>query len=110
MIVQRQQRQYAIYARTAAGGTAAVEAQVERCRAQLRADEPASVYRDVNVSGVGVPGPGLAALLADIESGEVNHVVVADWARLGRSPARIAQVQAIGERVGCRLVVAEAGG
>jgi DNA invertase Pin-like site-specific DNA recombinase len=108
MTPHRQHSRRAIYARTAAGGPAAIDAQVERCRASLRGDAPpAAVYRDVDVSGAGSPGPGLTALLADIDAGRIDHVVVDDWTRLGRTPERVARVEAIARHAGCRISVVE---
>lgn len=101
----------AIYARTAAGGDTAVEAQIERCMAVLGvAAAGVRVYRDVNVSGVGPVPPGLTALLAAVEAGEVERVVAADWARFGRTPERVAQVRAVAALAGCPISIAEARG
>lgn len=102
---------YAIYARTAAGGRAAVNKQVRaakdflarRFRAGRRA-RPVKVYRDINSSGNNPPGPRLAALLADLAAGKIDFVVTADVVRLGRSEDRRDSVMASIERAGARVM------
>jgi len=79
---------YAVYARTAAGGPAAAERQITSARAAVAERGDGVIvheYRDVNVSGSGGPGPGLASLLGAISSGEIDVVVVTGLGRLGRS-------------------------
>lgn len=111
MTANHQHPRRAIYARTAAGGPAAIDAQLERCRASLCGDAAlAAVYRDIDVSGAGSPGPALTALLADIDAGRIDHVVVDDWTRFGRTPEGVARVEAIARHAGCRLTVAEVRG
>ena len=99
---------YAIYVRTAAGGSSAVEAQLTQAKAAISGvDGPIKVYRDVDVAGVGDLGPGLTGLLTDLKAGAIDHLVVTDWTRLGRTPARIDQVRAALESAGCCITVLE---
>jgi len=104
----------AIYARTAAGGPAAVEAQVARARAaiarHLGPGAAAREYRDINVSGAGRPGPGLTSLLRDLAAGAIDGVVVTDLARFGRSAQCIREVLGAIESAGGELLVVEGGG
>ena len=101
---------YAVYARTAAGGSAGADAQVAALRDAVarRGDGPVvSEHRDVNLSGIGAPGPGLVALLAEVARGSIDVVMVTGIERLGRSERRLREILASIERAGA--VVAEVG-
>lgn len=83
---------YAVYARTASGGPSAVERQITSARAAVAERGDGVIvheYQDVNVSGGGEPGPGLASLLGAISSGEIDVVVVTGLGRFGRSMASL---------------------
>ncbi len=102
---------YAIYARAATGGRAAVDKQVRAAKEFLARRSqggasvpPFKVYRDIDSPGNGPPGPRLAALLADLAAGKIDLVVTADIVRLGRSEDRRDSVMASIERAGARVV------
>lgn len=102
----------ALYARTAAGGSKAIESQLALTKAAVAGREGATVvgeYRDVNVSGAGAAGPGLAALLAEVATGGVDLVVVTGLGRLGRSVRGLNDTLAAIERGGARVLTVEKG-
>jgi DNA invertase Pin-like site-specific DNA recombinase len=102
---RRNGARYILYARTAAGGRAAVDAQLAALRAVVvqRADgRVVQEHADVDVpAGAGL---GLAALLHDLAAGGADAVLVTDLARLARSPSRLATVLAAVEQSGARLL------
>ena len=100
---------FGLYARTAAGGPVAVEAQVQALRAAvaLRGGGSVVVERDVNVSGAGGPGPGLAELLRAAAAGRIDVIVVEGLDRLSRSPRTLAGVLASIRRAGASVLIAE---
>ena len=103
---------YAIYARTAAGGPGAAGAQVAAIHATIAArgdTEVVTVHRDIGASGIGAPGPGLTAMLHDLAAGGIDAVAVTDITRLGRCHTRLADMLAVIERAGARLVCIEGG-
>ena len=99
----------AIYARTAAAGDRAVEDQLAWVRTAVAARGGVIVreHRDVNVSGAGAPGPGLAALLAEVAIGGIDLVVVTGLTRLGRSARVLTDTLAAIERGGARVLTVE---
>ena len=99
----------ALYARTAAAGDRAVEDQLAQARATVatRGGVIVGEHRDVNVSGAGAPGPGLAALLAEVAGGSIDLVVVTGLTRLGRSPRVLGDILAAIERGGARVLTVE---
>jgi DNA invertase Pin-like site-specific DNA recombinase len=101
---------YALYARTAAGGREAVDAQLAALRAAVaeRADgRVAREHVDVNVAAGS--GAGLAALLHDLSDGSADAVLVTDLARLSRSSPRLADLLAAVELSGAQVVSATEG-
>ena len=98
-----------LYARTAAAGDKAVEEQLARARAAVadRGGVLVGEHWDVNVSGAGALGPGLAALLAEVASGGIDLVVVTGLARLGRSPCVLGVILAAIERSSARVLTVE---
>jgi len=102
----------ALYVRTAAGGSKAIESQLALTKAAIADREGATVvgeYRDVNVSGAGGPGPGLAALLAEVAAGGIDLVVVTGLGRLGRSMRGLNDTLAAIERGGAQVLTVERG-
>jgi DNA invertase Pin-like site-specific DNA recombinase len=98
---------YILYARTAAGGRAAVDAQLAALRAVVaqRADgRVVQEHADVDVPAG--TGPGLAALLHDLAAGGADMVMETDVARLARAPGRLREVLTAIERAGARHVTA----
>ena len=100
---------FGLYARTAAGGPIAVEAQVQALRAAVARRGGCSVVveRDVNVSGAGGPGPGLARLLGAAAAGRIDVIVVEGLDRLSRSPRTLAGVLASIRAAGASVLIAE---
>ena len=100
---------FGLYARTAAGGPIAVEAQVQALRAAVaqRGGCTVVVERDVNVSGAGGPGPGLAALLRVAAAGRIDVILVEGLDRLSRSPRTLARVLASIRAAGASVLIAE---
>ena len=100
---------FGLYARTAAGGPIAVEAQVQALRAAVaqRGEGSVVVERDVNVSGAGGPGPGLAELLRAAAAGRVDVIVVASIDRLSRSPRTLDRILGSVRRAGASVLVPE---
>ena len=102
----------AIYARTAAGGSKAIESQLAVTRATIADRAGATVvgeFSDVNVSGAGGPGTGLAALLAEVAGGGIDLVVVTGLGRLGRSVRGLNDTLAAIERGGAQVLTVEKG-
>jgi len=102
---------YGLYARTAAGGVHAVEAQVVAMVAEVarRGGVVITHERDVNLSGAGEPAPGLQALLAGVDAGHIDIVGVTSVDRLGRSLAASARIVDRIRGAGAVLAVLEAG-
>ena len=100
---------YALYARTAAGGDTAADAQVTALRAAVarRGGATVAVERDVNVSGAGRPGPGLTALLDAAATGQVDAIVVAGLDRISRSARTLGEVLGAIRRAGVWVLVPE---
>ena len=100
---------FGLYARTAAGGDVAAEAQITQLRTAVARRSGASVVveRDVNVSGAGRAGPGLAALLDAAAAGRIDVIVVEGLDRLGRSPRTLASVLASIRAAGASVLIAE---
>lgn len=98
---------YVLYARTATGGRAAVDAQLAALRVAVagRADgRVVGELADVDVAAG--TGQGLEALLRDLAAGRADAVMVTDIARLARSPGRLRDILAAVERNGARLCTA----
>ena len=106
--MSQKKRRTAVYARTAAGGPEALDAQVDQARALVR-DVPVVVYRDMNVPGFDTATPALAELLSDMEGGQVDEVIARDWTRFGRSLSQVERVRAVARSSGCRLRLVEDG-
>ncbi|MBI4511494.1 MAG: recombinase family protein [Deltaproteobacteria bacterium] len=97
----------AVYVRTATVDQQAAERQRNEALAVIRqhvADgwaplDPA--YEDVGTSGLDANRPALSRLLADVQAGRIDRVVVTDVARLGRSPRLLWE---LAQRFGARGV------
>lgn len=102
---------FVIYARTAAGGSIAVDTQIEALRAvaMRQGGRIVAVERDVNVAGAGEPGPGLAALLRAVAVGHIDVVVVEGLDRLSRSPQALARILARIRGAGASVLIPEVG-
>jgi len=100
---------YGLYARTAAGGPVAVDAQIEALRATVARQGGGSIVveRDVNVSGAGEPGPGLTALLRAVATGDIDVIVVEGIDRLSRSSRTLTDVLASIRRAGASVLIPE---
>ena len=101
---------HALYARTAAGGPAAVEAQLVALQAEIALggdDATVTVWSDVDTSGAGTPGPGLTALLDEVERGVIDVVLVTALDRLGRSSQTVAEILARARSAGAAVLIAE---
>lgn len=96
---------YALYARTATGGRAPVDAQLVALRAAVARRADGHVVREhLDVDVPAGTGPGLEALLHDLATGCADAVIATDVARLARAPGRLRDVLAVIERSGARLV------
>ena len=100
---------FGLYARTAAGGDTAVDAQIAALRAAVARRGGASVVveRDVNVSGAGRPGARLAALLRAAAAGRVDALAVTSLDRFARSPRTLDEILASLHRAGVSVLVPE---
>lgn len=102
----------ATYARTAIAhrpGLAALDAQREVCRAHIRDQLGGSwvaSFEDHGFSGVSLHRPSVQRLLADVDAGAIDVVVVAHVDRLTRSPGDLARLLARFQDSGVSLVVA----
>jgi site-specific DNA recombinase len=103
----------ATYVRTAVetaceSGLAALDAQRDACVAVLR-DELgatwAASFEDVGFSGLRRKRPALQSLLADVDAGVIDVVVVDGVSRLSRSARTRAKLLARFQRAGIYLVV-----
>ncbi|MCA9559509.1 MAG: recombinase family protein [Myxococcales bacterium] len=100
---------FGLYARTAAGGDTAADAQITALRAAVarRGGATVLVECDVNASGAGRPGPGLTALLDTAATGQVDAIVVAGLDRLGRSSRTLGEILGALRRAGVSVLVPE---
>jgi DNA invertase Pin-like site-specific DNA recombinase len=103
----------ATYVRTAVettcdSGLAALDAQRDACVAFLRGELGATwiaSFEDLGCSGFGLKRPALQRLLADIDAGVIDIVVVVGVSRLSRSSRGRATLLTHFQRAGVSLVV-----
>ncbi len=106
-------RRCAIYVRTAVEithgtGLAALDAQRDACAAYIRNQLGGSwiaSFEDVGFPGFGVTRPALRLLLADVDAGAIDVVVVSAVDRLSRSHRKRAKLMRRLQDAGVLLVV-----
>jgi DNA invertase Pin-like site-specific DNA recombinase len=87
-----------IYTRSARPSPELVEVQRAVCR-RMASENGFEVTGEFHDDGL--PGPGLAQLLAAIRGGEVSAVIVADFNRFGRALDAFTRVMATLDEVNC---------
>jgi DNA invertase Pin-like site-specific DNA recombinase len=101
----------AIYCRVASADELAIKAQEEALRkyAAKQMLEVGGVYSDNGVSGLTLDRPRLGALLANVRSGKVKRLIVADLSRLARNRLLVCELTGMFSEHGVELTAVSDG-
>ena len=106
-LLQSQHRKTALYCRTAVHNDFAIQEQEERLRgfAEQNGYDVITCYADNGESGASLDRPAMNRLITDIQSNEVQTVIVATVDRIARSATELLHWISIMEKTGVKCLV-----
>lgn len=99
----------AVYCRTNTPDRADIESQKEIAMQIVKEQELQifDIYTDVGYSGLNYERPGLQKMMADIENGEIDCVIVSTYSRIGRGYSSSFEIALRIEKSGAFLIIAD---